>query len=245
QESQALSALDRTLLFRNQLGSAREGQGPYPIESVPYLAIGDIHDARNIPKLLAANVGAVLNLSDFEGSFEKYAASGIAYQKIDCLDMPGFPIIAKSFPTARMFMDGQVQRGKRILVHCSMGINRSATICVAYLMARMCHRAHARAKCCGEPRAGGPGRARLVAPRSARPGRGAVGLRAWLRASCSAARRGRVGPRGALGHWQAECARGRRGHRAERVPGDRVGPGPAGGHGQSLGAPQAGTGRVP
>ncbi|CAK0821303.1 unnamed protein product, partial [Prorocentrum cordatum] len=136
QESQALSALDRTLLFRNQLGSAREGQGPYPIESVPYLAIGDIHDARNIPKLLAANVGAVLNLSDFEGSFEKYAASGIAYQKIDCLDMPGFPIIAKSFPTARMFMDGQVQRGKRILVHCSMGINRSATICVAYLMVR-------------------------------------------------------------------------------------------------------------
>lgn len=135
-ESRALSALNQSLLFNSPLFPARQGMGPYTLEQVPYLAIGDLEDARNTHKLSQRGVGAVLNLSDMDQSSSAYNAVGIAYQKIDSMDLPTFPIVADTFMKSRGFLDQQVGRGRRVLVHCTMGINRSASVLCAYIMTR-------------------------------------------------------------------------------------------------------------
>jgi len=139
-EAKALSALDWCLYFRSPFFPTKMGSGPYTIRTGasgnPYLAIGDMMDARNLVKLRANNIGAVLNLSDMDHSHVPYGAAGITYHKIDCMDLPNFPIIADTFPKAKSFLDDQAGLRQQILVHCTMGVNRSSAVCCAYLIQR-------------------------------------------------------------------------------------------------------------
>merc|ERR1712110_155937 len=50
-------------------------------------------------------------------------------------DKEGYPMLAEHFAEARAFLTAQLAEGRTVYVHCHEGKNRSACICVAYLVA--------------------------------------------------------------------------------------------------------------
>ena len=61
--------------------------------------------------------------------------SGVtSYMEIDADDIPGYPILMLHYGQARRFFDEAREAGGRALVHCELGVNRSATLAVAYLV---------------------------------------------------------------------------------------------------------------
>jgi len=71
---------------------------------------------------------------------EPWCANGpnfenLVYVGFEAQDEPGYPLLAQHFElTARPFLESARNAGGRCLVHCAMGVNRSAAIVVAYLV---------------------------------------------------------------------------------------------------------------
>ena len=61
-------------------------------------------------------------------------SSGVeGYLEFEADDNEGYPIM-RHYRAARLFIDRAMRLKGRVLVHCEMGVNRSAALCVAYLM---------------------------------------------------------------------------------------------------------------
>ncbi|CAL1274670.1 unnamed protein product [Larinioides sclopetarius] len=74
-----------------------------------------------------SNFGQVNTGTDF------YADAGIKYLGFDLVDAPRTRII-DHFDQGVSFIDEGVSSGGKVLVHCLMGLSRSATFVAAYLM---------------------------------------------------------------------------------------------------------------
>jgi hypothetical protein len=62
---------------------------------------------------------------------------GLAYLGLDARDEEGYPLLATHLPSARAFLREQLARTAptgSVLVHCHEGKNRSAALCIAYLL---------------------------------------------------------------------------------------------------------------
>ncbi|XP_004518794.1 dual specificity phosphatase DUPD1 isoform X4 [Ceratitis capitata] len=109
-------------------------------EVYPGIFIGDVASAKNKSFLRMMGITHVLN-----------AAEGCRYGQVDTghsyyRDMPsirymGFPMvdapttdISRYFYVAAKFIDSAISSGGKILVHCLVGMSRSATCVLAYLM---------------------------------------------------------------------------------------------------------------
>ncbi|KXZ50007.1 hypothetical protein GPECTOR_18g161 [Gonium pectorale] len=55
------------------------------------------------------------------------------YLHVPISDMEGVDLISQ-LPAALNFIDAAIAKGGVVLVHCMMGISRSASTCIAYLM---------------------------------------------------------------------------------------------------------------
>lgn len=86
------------------------------------LAVGDIDDARNVPK----RITALLNCSEEHDTHRE----GIEYLKIPLIDFQ--PINPEYIPKAVAWIKEKIVH-HRILVHCNAGIGRSPSIAVCYL----------------------------------------------------------------------------------------------------------------
>jgi len=73
--------------------------------------------------------------SSYGNSLYDPVQSGVtSYMEIDADDIPGYPILMLHYRQARSFFDEARNTGGRALVHCELGVNRSATLAVAYLV---------------------------------------------------------------------------------------------------------------
>ena len=86
------------------------------------LAVGDIDDARNIPK----EITAILNCSEEHDT----SREGIAYFEIPLVDFQ--PIDPEYIPKAVAWIKETIV-DRKILVHCNAGIGRSPSIVICYL----------------------------------------------------------------------------------------------------------------
>lgn len=76
------------------------------------------------------SVTHILNVATFvNNTFPE----NFTYKNIELMDIPETDI-AQHFETAFQFIDGAIDNGGCVLVHCNAGISRSATIAIAYLM---------------------------------------------------------------------------------------------------------------
>ncbi|MEQ2182184.1 Dual specificity protein phosphatase 26 [Goodea atripinnis] len=73
--------------------------------------------------------------SKWRGGAEYYAGMNITYHGIEAHDSPTFDMSVNFYPAAE-FIHKALTSGGRVLVHCTVGVSRSATLVLAYLMIR-------------------------------------------------------------------------------------------------------------
>ncbi|XP_016113847.1 dual specificity protein phosphatase 26-like isoform X2 [Sinocyclocheilus grahami] len=100
----------------------------------PGLYIGNMDIAENCSEMRRRRFTHVLNCahSSRRGG-EIYDGMGITYMGIDAHDSPTYDMSA-NFNRAAEFIHTALKGGGKILVHCHVGVSRSATIVLAYLM---------------------------------------------------------------------------------------------------------------
>jgi len=106
---------------------------PSPIiEEGPFvLYLGDTRDARDLEKLRRLDITYIVNCSS---SPSRVRPNNCHHLEIKTEDTPDFPILDLHFETFWNFVEEARKSSKKVLVHCSLGVSRSATLVIAYLM---------------------------------------------------------------------------------------------------------------
>nr|CAD7260239.1 unnamed protein product [Timema shepardi] len=108
-------------------------------EVYPHIFIGDAGAAQNKQYLKRLGVTHVLNTAEgnrfgmVNTNEGYYRDSGIKYMGVHLLDLPMTNIGAHFNETAD-FIEEAVKSGGNVMVHCLMGMSRSSTCVLAYLM---------------------------------------------------------------------------------------------------------------
>ena len=108
---------------------------PIQIEKYPNLYIGSAGAAYNFSGLLAANITHIVDVTPsviprFPGVFEYMHISDVHdYDEIEDGDK-----LAQYFPYSTQYIGNALDQGGKVLVHCSEGRSRSATLIAVYLM---------------------------------------------------------------------------------------------------------------
>lgn len=120
----------------NPNGSKVDEPSRFPCESGA-IFVGRGGHALDLGLLRRLCIGAVLNCApnvctDPESKYEK---AGISYMSIDARDDAAFRILDSCLETSSQFIAAAHSRGVGVLVHCMAGVNRSATLAIAYILA--------------------------------------------------------------------------------------------------------------
>lgn len=107
-------------------------KGHRPNEIIPGFFIGS-EEARRDYVLKTHPMNCILSLGPTENCCDAYKYPGIIYVHITIGDKEDAPL-GDYFDVAADFIQTHLVFSRRVLVHCQMGISRSATICIAYLM---------------------------------------------------------------------------------------------------------------
>jgi protein tyrosine phosphatase (PTP) superfamily phosphohydrolase (DUF442 family) len=104
---------------------------PFNIDKVTdNLYISDFSSACDIKKLHENGITHIVSI--IPGVTAMYP-NEFKYHTIDVVDRP-YSNIEAHFADSVEFMDNAIKNGGKVLVHCQMGVSRSATIVLAYLI---------------------------------------------------------------------------------------------------------------
>ncbi|XP_022117408.2 dual specificity protein phosphatase 13 isoform X1 [Pieris rapae] len=109
-------------------------------EVYPGLFVGDAVAAKDKAFLKRMGINYVLNTAEGKRYTQVDTdhlyyrdCPGLRYKGFQLMDLPSTDI-SKYFHIAANFIDEGISRGGRVLVHCFMGVSRSATCALAFLM---------------------------------------------------------------------------------------------------------------
>lgn len=100
------------------------------------LYLGDAASARDVEGLLSRGIEAVLNCG---APAVDYPPGSLRHLELSCEDAEDYPLLAKHLDRGLAFLEqceAEARGGGGLLVHCVMGLNRSASLLVAFLMLR-------------------------------------------------------------------------------------------------------------
>ena len=105
---------------------------------LPAIYVGSGAHAADLKLLQRLGIRAVLNCAPVvcDDPIAAYKAGDVLYEKIDAHDDRNFPLLAECLKPASDFISKAHAEKRSVLVHCMAGVNRSATLAVAYLLVR-------------------------------------------------------------------------------------------------------------
>ncbi|XP_033975929.1 dual specificity protein phosphatase 13-like [Trematomus bernacchii] len=137
QESNAVSPATSSVkdLVKVLFGGKRFGN--HVDEVWPNLFIGDMSVANDCYSLWKLGITHVLNAAHgkmhCQGSHDFYGSS-VEYYGVPADDSPSFDLSHYFFPSAEYIQSALDTAGARVFVHCAVGVSRSASLVLAYLM---------------------------------------------------------------------------------------------------------------
>ncbi|XP_010015313.1 PREDICTED: dual specificity protein phosphatase 13 isoform B-like [Nestor notabilis] len=104
----------------------------------PNLYVGDLHIARDKEQLSRTGISHVVNAvagrSHIDTGPEFYKDLPMHYYGVEAEDSPNFDLSIYFYPVARHIKAALNSPRGKVLVHCGMGISRSAALVLAFLM---------------------------------------------------------------------------------------------------------------
>ncbi|KAM9837922.1 dual specificity protein phosphatase 13A-like [Aulostomus maculatus] len=111
--------------------------GNHVDEVWPNLFIGDMSVANDRYSLWKLGITHVVNAAHgrmyCQGSHDFYGSS-VDYYGVAADDSPSFDLSPYFFPSAEFIQNALSTAGARVFVHCAVGVSRSASLVLAYLM---------------------------------------------------------------------------------------------------------------
>ncbi|NWV34886.1 DS13B phosphatase, partial [Grantiella picta] len=130
-ETPALSDLQRLLWLR-------AGSDNHVDQVWPNVYLGDAWAARSKTTLQSLNITHILNAADGPYSINTgaryYADLQIEYYGVEAFDDPSFDLSVFFYDAADFISKALNSSGGKVFVHCAMGVSRSATLVLAFLM---------------------------------------------------------------------------------------------------------------
>ncbi|KAG8584458.1 hypothetical protein GDO81_008834 [Engystomops pustulosus] len=99
---------------------------------LPFLFLGNEHDAQDLEKMQRMNIGYIVNVTTHLPLYH-YEKGIFNYKRLPATDS-NKQNLRQYFEEAFEFIEEAHQCGKALLIHCQAGVSRSATIVIAYLM---------------------------------------------------------------------------------------------------------------
>eukprot|EP00929_Paragymnodinium_shiwhaense_P118352 TRINITY_DN90283_c0_g1_i1.p1 TRINITY_DN90283_c0_g1~~TRINITY_DN90283_c0_g1_i1.p1 ORF type:complete len:190 (-),score=37.04 TRINITY_DN90283_c0_g1_i1:521-1090(-) len=109
---------------------------PQPAEVSPGVYLGGVAEALNDEVLSERGISGILNMAPSMCGPSSSRGFPDAYRTldIDAEDSDGYDLFSEDVPEALNFIDEALAENRKVFVHCFAGMNRSATICAAWMM---------------------------------------------------------------------------------------------------------------
>ncbi|KAI8963034.1 hypothetical protein F5Y11DRAFT_168895 [Daldinia sp. FL1419] len=132
----AKSRLDITNLVRHEPKWLASCDGSFPSRILDYMYLGNLGHANNPDLLKAMGINQILSVGETamwrDGELEAWGEENmLAVEKVQD---NGVDPLTKEFEKCLEFIDRGRRNGTATLVHCRVGVSRSATICIAEVM---------------------------------------------------------------------------------------------------------------
>ncbi|KAH9813573.1 hypothetical protein DFH28DRAFT_1096186 [Melampsora americana] len=107
-------------------------EGHFPSRILPFLYLGNLSHANNPSMLRALGITAVVSMG--ESARSSLVERGLEVLDVKSVADDGLDKISAHLPSAMEFIERIRRSGGKVLVHCRVGVSRSATVVIGYVM---------------------------------------------------------------------------------------------------------------
>ncbi|KAI1104438.1 hypothetical protein F4804DRAFT_332322 [Jackrogersella minutella] len=130
------SLLEITNLVKNEPKWLASLDGSFPSRILDYMYLGNLGHANNPDLLKAMGISQILSVGETamwrDGELEEWGEENVLV--VEKVQDNGIDPLTKEFEKCLEFIDRGRRNGTATLVHCRVGVSRSATICIAEVM---------------------------------------------------------------------------------------------------------------